>query len=81
MPPVNADLKKSSAFPARALNLFENAEVINFIVSLKLKYIFPVNNFARYVHIAPTGFAIDISLSFKMTIILVFEAPALFIAS
>ena len=31
--------------------------------------------------IAPTGLAIDISLSFNMTIILVFEAPALFIAS
>ena len=29
----------------------------------------------------PTGLAIDISLSFKITIILVFEAPALFIAS
>ena len=27
------------------------------------------------------GFAIDMSLSFKMTIIFVFEAPALFIAS
>ena len=30
---------------------------------------------------APTGFAIDISLSFKTTIIFVFEVPALFIAS
>ena len=27
MPPVTADLKKSSAFPAFALNLFENAEI------------------------------------------------------
>ena len=30
---------------------------------------------------APTGLAIDISLSFNMTIILVLDAPALFIAS
>ena len=81
MPPVTALLKKSSACPAFLLNLLENDEIINFTVSLKLKYILPVNNFARYVLIAPTGFAIDISLSFKITIIFVFEVPALFIAS
>ena len=37
IPPVTADLNKSSALPAFALNLFENADVINLIVSLKLK--------------------------------------------
>ena len=47
MPPVTAERKKSSAFPALALNLFENADVINFKVSLRLKYILPVNNFAK----------------------------------
>ena len=78
---MTALLKKSSACPAFLLNLLENDEIINFTVSLKLKYILPVNNFARYVLIAPTGFAIDISLSFKITIIFVFEVPALFIAS
>ena len=46
MPPVTAERKKSSALPALALNLFEKAEVINLNVSLKLKYIFPVNNLA-----------------------------------
>ena len=78
---MTALLKKSSACPAFLLNLLENDEIINFTVSLKLKYILPVNNFAKYVLIAPTGFAIDISLSFKITIIFVFEVPALFIAS
>ena len=37
VPPVTADLRKSSALPAFALNLFENADVINFKVSLKTK--------------------------------------------
>ena len=36
---------------------------------------------AKYALIAPTGFAIDISLSFKITINLVLLDPALFIAS
>ena len=44
---MTAERKKSSALPALALNLFEKAEVINFIVSHKLKYILPVNNFAK----------------------------------
>ena len=73
--------KSSSAFPALALNLLENAEIISFNVSLRLKYSFPESNFAKYNLIAPTGFAIDMSLSFKTTIIFVFEIPALFIAS
>ena len=50
-------------------------------VSLKLKYNFPDNNLARYLLIAPTGLAIDMSLSFKTTINFDFNAPALFIAS
>ena len=45
VPPVTADLNKSSAFPAFALNLLENADVINLIVSLRLKYILPEKNF------------------------------------
>ena len=36
---------------------------------------------AKYLLIAPTGLAIDISLSFKITINFDFKAPALFIAS
>ena len=35
----------------------------------------------RYALIAPTGGAIDMSLSFRMTISRLFMAPALFIAS
>ncbi len=42
---------------------------------------FPDNNLARYLLIAPTGLAIDMSLSFKTTINFDFNAPALFIAS
>ena len=49
--------------------------------SLKPIYLFPDNNFARYELIAPTGGAIDISLSFKITINLESMDPALFIAS
>ena len=63
------------------LNLFEKDDIINFIVSLKLKYILPENNFAKYDFIAPTGLAIDILLSFKITINFVLESPALFMAS
>ena len=44
-------------------------------------YFFPDNNFAKYELIAPTGGAIDISLSFKITISLESIDPALFIAS
>ena len=47
VPPVTADLKKSSAFAAFFKNLFENEEIINLIVSLKLKYILPDKIFAR----------------------------------
>ena len=39
------------------------------------------NNLAKYLLIAPTGRAIDMSLSFKTTINFDFKAPALFIAS
>ena len=52
-----------------------------FIVSLKLKYNFPERRLAKYLLIAPTGLAIDISLSFNTTIKFDFKAPALFIAS
>ena len=71
----------SSALPAFWLNLFEKAEIIILIVSLKLKYNFPDKRFARYLLIAPTGLAIDMSLSFNITIKLDLSAPALFIAS
>ena len=37
VPPVTADLRKSSALPAFALNRFENEDIINLIVSLRLK--------------------------------------------
>ena len=58
-------------------NLFDN-----FLKnSLNPIYFFPDKSFARYELIAPTGGAIDISLSFKITINLESIDPALFIAS
>ena len=49
--------------------------------SLKLLYEEDEINFDKYALIAPTGGAIDISLSFKITIKGSFMEPALFIAS
>ena len=60
---------------------FEKDEIIILMVSLKLKYIFPDKSLDRYLLIAPTGLAMDISLSFRITINFDLRDPALFIAS
>jgi len=61
---------------------FDGKGLLEFKLNTKLnKDFLPEKILAKYVPIAPTGLAIDMSLSFNITIILVFEAPALFMAS
>ena len=72
----------SSAEKIKAVvKILEKAEITILTVSLRLKYNFPDKSLARYLLIAPTGFAIDMSLSLRTTISFDFNAPALFIAS
>ena len=63
MPPVTIFLSKSSAFPA--CDQFLKRGDDHFNCFRKLKYNFPDKRLARYLLIAPTGLAIDMSLSFK----------------
>ena len=75
------DIVKEMFEKGELKKLLENEDIIIFKVSLKLKYNLPDNSLAKYLLIAPTGFAMDISLSFRITINFDFSAPALFISS